>query len=118
MKIKGEKFETIKRAVTALVESMGGAAKVKEFYNKTLGMAAATSVGSVTSVENRMLWDLWATAERSLLYDDKHPCFANGRWIRVCPQVPNWSRILWADNVNDIHILTALRVIGNELGLL
>jgi hypothetical protein len=111
MKIKGETYETIKRAVNALIESMGGAEKVKAFYAKTL----PAELPDIRK-RNRMLWDLWSSAERSLLYDDTHPAFAQGHWIRVCPQVPGWN--LYADRtIYDTHVLTALCKIGAELGI-
>jgi hypothetical protein len=112
MKINGRKYDTMKRAMTALVESMGGAIAVKELYVVKL---LATGIDEHRK-QTRMVWDLWSTAERSLLYDDTHPGFVKGHWVRVVQHLPGWS--VYTDGVNDVHIETALRKIGAELGIL
>ena len=99
------------RAVKSLVESMGGTESVKTFYSKTLPPDLPEH-----RKQTRMIWDLWARAERSLLYDDNHPGFAQGHWVRVVPQEPGWN--IYTDGVNDVHIETALRRIANNLGLM
>ena len=111
MKINGKKYETMKGAIKSLVEHMGGAESVKAFYARTLPAELAEQ-RKIT----RMVWDLWTTAERSILYHDDHPGFAQGHWMRVCPQVPGFS--VYTDGVNDVHIETAIRKIGAELGIL
>ena len=101
----------MRRAIKALVESMGGSVKVKEFYAKTL----PAEIGEHRQ-QTRMVWDLWATAERSLLYDDTHPAFVGGHWLRVVQHLPGWN--IYTDGVNDVHIETALRRIAADLGLM
>ncbi len=104
MKINGTKYATMTAAMRAVVETAGGAARVREHF-------AASGLTTL-----RMLWDVWNGADRNLRYDDSHPAFASGQWTRAYPQDAGFN--LYADpSVNDTHIETALKKIGRELGL-
>jgi hypothetical protein len=101
MKINGVKYDTMKNAMQAVVNHFGGASAVKEFYKHK------TSDG--------MLWALWHITSDNMRYDDTHPNFRFGLWTRIIPQNPSFD--MYSDNHNDVHIATALRKIGKELGI-
>lgn len=101
MKIQGQNYEIMKTAVSAVVNHLG---------------APVVKAAILQSSQDKILWQLWAAADNNLRYDDAHPGFAKKHWTRVTPQVPNFD--LYADDVNDAHILTALRKIAKELGLI
>ena len=102
MKITGTKYAKMHAGMRAAVDYAGGPAAVKAAY-------AAVTPG-------RMLWDLWHSVSRCLLYDDAHPGFARGLWPRFIPHDPSFD--IYSDDANDSHILTALKKIGREFGLL
>jgi hypothetical protein len=103
MKIQGALFDKMKATIRAVIDNKGGPAKVKELHKE--------------HTRERMLWDLWAEAERNLMYDDNHPAFKSGTWHRVHPHEPGFNIYKVDETINDSHILTALKSIGKELGV-
>jgi hypothetical protein len=104
MKIQGEVLDKMRAAMKAAAEHYG-----VEAFKKAYAGAEFS--------ENRMLWDLWNLAHDNLRYDDTHPGFTSGSWPRVIPQDTSFK--LYDDRtLNDSHVLTALRLIGKELGLI
>jgi hypothetical protein len=102
MKINGTKYDTMFHGMQAVVKHLGGPVAVKATFEAL--------------TERRMLWDLWHTVDKDLRYDDAHPNFQSGGWIRVIPQNPTFD--VFSDGVNDAHIETTLRRIGQELGII
>lgn len=89
MKIKGEKYEIMKAAMSAALK------------DHALPITLAD------------LWQLWAMAERNLRYSDEHPGFKSGLWKRIFPQNKNFDT--YSEDHNDSHIETALRNIVKEV---
>ena len=102
MKINGQKYETMKAAMWAVIDHAGGPEIIKDRYAKY-------SPG-------RMLWDVWHQAEDNLRYADNHPSFVSGQWARIVPQNPSFD--VYSDDVNDRHIETTIKHIGKELGII
>ena len=101
MRVKETKYNKMKSAMTAVVDHYGGPTTVnKQFIGRTLMF---------------MLWNIWTIAERNIRNNDSHPFFIDGYWKRIIPCEEGFD--LYSDGDNDSHIATALRSIGNELGL-
>ena len=62
------------------------------------------------------LWRLFHKIMRDRQYDDTHPGFAQGLWVRVLPCSDRfWLDRFYKDaDLNDDHIATALRKIARE----
>lgn len=103
MRIKGQKYDTIKAAFIAVVEASEGASKLRGFY----GVAGLS--------EARLLWDIWRVAHNNLQYDDTHPFYIDGRWKRIVPYDASFS--MYSNGDNDEHFYTALRHIAKGIGL-
>lgn len=103
MKVKPEKLAYMREAIRKVVDHAGGASVVVQKYaDKHFSQA-------------RLLWDLWFDAWFQIRNDDKHPWFANETKKRVVAYDPNFN--MYSDDDNDAHIYTALKAIGQELGL-
>ena len=102
MKITNQQLETMRNAMRAVVEHLGGVEKVKAAFSDF--------------TPRRMLWDIWHKAEVNLRYDDSHPFFVGGRWERMVPHNPSFATDL--NYLKGCHIETALAKIGREFGLL
>jgi hypothetical protein len=101
MKVQGQKFETMKAAMRAVLENHPPK-KVRQSYS---GMTC-----------RRMVWDAWRPAHNNLQYSDEHPFFQNGTWTRVYPHFPEFD--MYSEDTHDTHIETALKRIALELGLM
>jgi len=62
------------------------------------------------------LWNLFHRVMRDRQYDDTHPGFAQGLWIRVLPHADRfWLDRFYKDaDLTDDHIATALRKIARD----
>lgn len=60
------------------------------------------------------LWHMFHQVMRDRSYDDEHPGFSQGQWTRILDyQDRFWlDRFYEAEDLNDSHILTALRKIA------
>jgi len=112
MKIHPIIYKLMFAAMKAVVENLGGAAKVnadlQDQIKKQGSNPHKTSIGNI--------WNIWHSASDNLMYSDAHPLFQNGKWTRVYPQHPGFDPYA-AGNVNDNHIETALKAIAKELGI-
>jgi len=103
MKIPETTYNVLLEAISAIVDHEGGAIAVKRSFSMD-GLS-----------ELRMMWYLYHIATRNIMYDDTHPLYKNGSWIRAYPYQPNWN--IYSLGVNDDHIDTALRKICRDLDL-
>lgn len=86
MKIQGEKYETMKAAMKAAIDTAGGAAAINlQIAEKNLGLKSAA-------------WDIWWTA-----------------WRQIQKDRPDFD--IYTDDVNDVHIFTAVLKISKESGV-
>lgn len=102
MKMDRAKYETIKKAIAAVVQRIS--------RNEAL-------LGIISNNPRPMgvMWQLFEYASHNIQYDDNHPGFATGQWPRVYPTVPGFN--LYSGGLNDDHIDTALKSISKELDL-
>lgn len=114
MKIPETTYNTLLGAIGAIVDHKGGAIVIRRSF--TIRGLSVSHSQAVPSSELRMLWDLYHIATRNIMYDDTHPLYQNGTWVRIYPYQPNWN--IYSLGINDTHIETALRRIGKKLELL
>lgn len=107
MRVKPQKYEKIKNAIRAVADHYGPA-NVKADVGKEVNGKPLTPMG--------MMWALFTVADRNMRYDDTHPHFQSGRWVRIIPTDPSFD--MYSDGDNDQHLATALKKIGKELGLI
>lgn len=100
MRIDGTTYQTMRDAMRDVLA-----------YAQSHGMFPS---GAITS---RELWSLWNTTCDQLQYDDSHPGFTRGIWVRIVPCNPTPVRVMLRDT-NDNHQRTAMRRIAGELGLI
>jgi len=104
MKMSQERYNLLKEEMTKRINYYGG-----------MGQLQCNA-----DVVNPMItmWQLHNATVYDIMYDDEHPAFKAGR-PRISQQVPGFST--YKDNgteLFDAHIVTALRKLGKEFGII
>jgi hypothetical protein len=76
----------------------------------------ARGIALTSKTTESLLWNLFHVVMKNRLFDDSHPGFAGGLWERYMPKIEvHWLDQFYKDaDLNDSHILTALRKIARD----
>ena len=99
MKMSQERYDEIKNGIATVVNHFGKNKVLENYKEKTI---------------TYMMWALLNATTYDFMYDDNHPAFVRGR-TRINTHKPQWN--LYNDDLNNKHIVTALKKIAKELGL-
>jgi len=103
MKMSQVRYEQLKNGIRTIADHLGPQ-NCRDFAEDRNGC--------------QLMWALYHKLTNQLQYNDNHPCFANGTWVRLVPHDENFQS--YDDNgvtLHDTHIETALKLIRKELKL-
>ena len=100
MRITGQLYDKMKYNVKKVVDHYGGPQKINTIY--------------LNLPRTRKLWDIWHITHDNLHLPDNHPVFRKNK--RILPY-ENFNIYSVSDTLTDVHIESALKQIGYEIGI-